>query len=59
MEEAEALGTKMAIMVSGKFKCFGTSQQIKEEFGQGFFVEIKLDFEKIKKELEQDRERED
>lgn len=25
MEEAEALGTKMAIMVSGNFKCFGTS----------------------------------
>ena len=29
MEEAEALGSKMAIMVGGKFKCFGTSQQIK------------------------------
>jgi len=26
MEEAEALGTKMAIMVAGKFKCFGTGQ---------------------------------
>jgi len=25
MEEAEALGTKMAIMVDGKFKCFGTA----------------------------------
>jgi ABC-type multidrug transport system ATPase subunit len=24
MEEAEALGTKMAIMVDGRFKCFGT-----------------------------------
>ena len=30
MEEAEALGTKMAIMVEGEFKCFGTSQEIKE-----------------------------
>jgi ATP-binding cassette subfamily A (ABC1) protein 3 len=26
MEEAEALGTKMAIMVAGQFKCFGTTQ---------------------------------
>ena len=26
MEEAEALGTKMAIQVEGKFKCFGTAQ---------------------------------
>lgn len=25
MEEAEALGTKMAIQVDGKFKCFGTA----------------------------------
>ena len=29
MEEAEALGTKMAILVDGKFKCFGTALQIK------------------------------
>lgn len=26
MEEAEALGTKMAIQVDGTFKCFGTAQ---------------------------------
>jgi len=25
MEEAEALGTKMAIQVDGRFKCFGTA----------------------------------
>ena len=25
MDEAEALGTKMAIMVDGKFKCFGSA----------------------------------
>jgi len=25
MEEAEALGTKIAIMVDGKFKCFGST----------------------------------
>jgi len=29
MEEAEALGTKMAIMVNGKFKCFGSAQSLK------------------------------
>ena len=33
MEEAEALCTKMAIMVAGRFKCFGSSQQIKSKFG--------------------------
>jgi len=30
MEEAEALGTKMAIQVDGLFKCFGTAQKIKQ-----------------------------
>jgi ABC-type multidrug transport system ATPase subunit len=29
LEEAEALGTKMAIMVEGKFKCFGSALEIK------------------------------
>lgn len=43
MEEAEALGTKMAIMVDGKFKCFGTAQQIKQAYGKGFTVEMKFD----------------
>jgi len=47
MEEAEALGTKMAIMVDGRFKCFGTSQEIKEKFGTGFTVEIKIDLDKV------------
>jgi len=42
MEEAEALSTKMGIMVKGGiFKCFGTSQHIKDKFGTGFLVEIK------------------
>mmetsp|Transcript_12059 Transcript_12059/g.18613 ORF Transcript_12059/g.18613 Transcript_12059/m.18613 type:complete len:146 (+) Transcript_12059:4743-5180(+) len=49
MEEAEALGTKMAIMVDGRFKCFGTSQEIKEKFGTGFTLEIKIDLDKIDK----------
>ena len=29
MEEAEALGTKLAIMVDGRLKCFGTTQHLK------------------------------
>ena len=47
MEEAEALGTKMAIMVNGKFKCFGTSQSIKDKYGEGFTMNIKLDYDEI------------
>ena len=42
MEEAEALSSKMGIMVKGGiFKCFGTSQHIKDKFGTGFVIEVK------------------
>lgn len=43
MEEAEALSTKMGILVKGGiFKCFGSSQHIKNKFGTGYVIEIKI-----------------
>ena len=42
MEEAEALCTKMGIMVNGEFKCFGSSQHIKNKFGTGYEIEVKI-----------------
>lgn len=43
MEEAEALSTKMGIMVKGGvFKCFGSSQHIKSKFGTGYEIEVKI-----------------
>jgi ABC-type multidrug transport system ATPase subunit len=45
MEEAEALGTKLAIMVRGQFKCFGTAQEIKERYGMGFSVQIEMNMD--------------
>lgn len=42
MEEAEALCTKMGIMVNGEFKCFGSSQHVKDKFGTGYELEIKI-----------------
>ena len=42
MEEAEALCTKMGIMVEGEFKCFGSSQHIKDKYGEGFDIEFKI-----------------
>lgn len=41
MEEAEALCTKMGIMVDGRFKCFGSSTHIKDKYGNAFEIEIK------------------
>lgn len=43
MEEAEALATKMGIMVNGNLKCIGTSQHIKTKFGGGYEIEVKLE----------------
>jgi ATP-binding cassette subfamily A (ABC1) protein 3 len=42
MEEAEALSTKMGIMVDGEFKCFGSKQHIKERKGEDYSVDINI-----------------
>ena len=43
MEEAEALSSKMGIMVKGGvFKCFGSVQHIKNKFGTGYELEVKI-----------------
>ena len=43
MEEAEALSTKLGIMVrGGVFRCMGSSQHIKNKFGVGYEVEVKV-----------------
>ena len=43
MEEAEALCYRMTIMVRGRLKCIGTSTWIRNKFGDGFEIEIKVD----------------
>ena len=43
MEEAEALSTKLAIMVEGSIECIGSVQELKNKYGKGFEVEVKLD----------------
>lgn len=43
MDEAEALSTKMGIMVKGGvFKCLGSAQHIKSKFGTGFSIQLKI-----------------
>ena len=42
MEEAEALSTKLAIMVEGKFACIGPVQSLKNKYGKGFEIELKI-----------------
>eukprot|EP01006_Ploeotia_vitrea_P052559 TRINITY_DN67703_c4_g2_i1.p1 TRINITY_DN67703_c4_g2~~TRINITY_DN67703_c4_g2_i1.p1 ORF type:complete len:1464 (-),score=796.75 TRINITY_DN67703_c4_g2_i1:108-4172(-) len=42
LEESEALCQRIAIMVSGRLRCIGTAQHLKEKYGNGFQVEIKV-----------------
>ncbi|XP_063962912.1 phospholipid-transporting ATPase ABCA1-like isoform X2 [Lytechinus pictus] len=42
MEECEALCTRLAIMVNGKFKCLGSTQHLKNKFGDGYTLTIRL-----------------
>ena len=42
MEECEALCTRIAIMVNGRLKCLGSTQHLKDKFGKGYTVILKL-----------------
>ena len=42
MEECEVLCTRLAIMVNGHFKCLGSSQHLKDRFGDGYTMSIRV-----------------
>lgn len=42
MEEAEALSTKLAIMVEGNIECIGSVQGLKNKYGKGFEIDSKF-----------------
>lgn len=42
MEECEALCTRMAIMVNGKFRCLGSVQHLKNKFGDGYTIVVRI-----------------
>ena len=42
MEEAETLCDRIAIMVAGRLRCLGTATRIKNKFGSGYELEIKV-----------------
>ena len=49
MEEAESLCKKIGILVNGEFKCYGTSDEIKEECGYGFEIKLQIKIPDINK----------
>ena len=44
MEECEALCTRLAIMVNGRFKCLGSPQHLKNKFGNAYTLTAKIKF---------------
>uniref|UniRef100_A0A3B4B8V1 P-type phospholipid transporter n=1 Tax=Periophthalmus magnuspinnatus TaxID=409849 RepID=A0A3B4B8V1_9GOBI len=42
MEECEALCSRMAIMVNGRFQCLGSVQHLKNRFGDGYTIILRL-----------------
>ena len=43
MEEAEALCTRIGIMVNGQLRCLGTGTHLKNRFGRGYELELKTE----------------
>ncbi|WKY01593.1 hypothetical protein Q1695_015531 [Nippostrongylus brasiliensis] len=52
MDECEALCNELAIMVSGRFRCYGSCQHIKSRYGAGYTLLIRMgcndDADKVK-----------
>lgn len=42
MTEAEFLCNRIGILINGKFVCFGSNQHLKNKFGDGYRIKIKL-----------------
>ena len=42
MDEAETLCKRMAIMVNGEFVCLGKAGEIKEKYGYGYEIEVRI-----------------
>ena len=42
MEECEALCSRLGVMVAGKLRCLGSTQQLKDKFGKGYSILLRL-----------------
>lgn len=47
MEEAEALCTRIGIVVKGRLKCIGSPQHLKSRFGEGYTLEVKVPRDRV------------
>ncbi|CAG5124847.1 unnamed protein product, partial [Candidula unifasciata] len=42
MEEADALCDRVGIMINGQLECLGSTQHLKDKYGSGYILEVKL-----------------
>ena len=47
MEECEALCTRLGIMVGGYMRCLGSITHLRDRFGQGYQLELKLRYVRV------------
>ncbi|XP_053781886.1 phospholipid-transporting ATPase ABCA3-like [Desmodus rotundus] len=56
MEECEALCTRLAIMVKGRFKCLGSPQHLKNKFSDIYTLTVKIKIDKNENKLKEFKE---
>ncbi|XP_045141009.1 phospholipid-transporting ATPase ABCA3-like [Echinops telfairi] len=56
MEECEALCTRLAIMVKGRFTCIGSPQQLKNKFGNVYNLKAKINMDKDENKVKEFKE---
>jgi len=42
MEECEVLCTRLAVMVNGRMRCLGSAQHLKNKYGDGYTMLIRM-----------------
>ncbi|XP_005351233.2 ATP-binding cassette sub-family A member 3-like [Microtus ochrogaster] len=53
MEECEALCTRLAIMVNGRFTCLGSPQHVRKRFGHVYTLTVKINIAKNEDKVEE------
>jgi len=51
MEECEALCTRLAVMVNGRLHCLGSTQHLKDKYGDGYTVTARVRGVNVDKEM--------
>ena len=47
MEEADALCSRIAILVNGHLQCIGTPSQLKQQYGDGYHLEMSVPLARV------------